>query len=234
MEEQTKRYLNPTSAARLAKATIDQLNYRLGLKETDTHVFDYNRFQDFFLSLTTPEESSGGLVLSGHKKLYDLPRDFMQHYEVRNPAPIADLEVYPRGVIVSSGIEGDITRYKDKTVLERVKAEIARANKRFGPRFTKGKHGRHSFSSEIAYAKMLRNEDIRAVLRTTIARQEPYLGFMRVDYHSLKPKVNTPGWFTPKQVDWIKSFPVIIIPGISQEQLEVMVNKETELLGFKS
>jgi len=219
-------------AERLAIATVEQLTYRITAKKVSHPLFDKNKFCDFYLSLRIPAKLSGGLVLSEHKKLYDLPKEFMQYYEIRDPMPISFLEVYPRGVIVPSEIENDISKSKHKSLSYKIRAEIARLNRRLSPKITGGKHGKHVFASEIAYMKMLRDKDMAEMLSEEAKKKEPYFGFIRVNYNHLKPRSMGPGWLDPKEVEWLKSFPVIIIPEITTEKLEVMVNKEIKILGF--
>ena len=220
-------------AERLATATVSQFAYRLSLEKTETQMLDQMKFRDFYLSMYDTKNPISALVLAKHKKPYDFPKDFMQHYEIREPAPIADLEIYPRGIIVSSAIEEDISRSrKEGSFSERLKAKLVKINQTYAPKVTFGKHGKHAFPSEMAYMSLLKDKDI-AKLLIEASEQEPYFGFVRADYHSLVPRSSAPGWLAPKQVDWIQSFPVIIIPALSTEQLEIMVEKERKLLGLE-
>lgn len=230
---QNDEYMDQATAKRLGNATIEQFAYRLDLDRTILPFLDFDRFYNFFLSLKIPSNPAQGLILSEHEEFCDLPKKFMQHYEIRNPAPIADLEIYPRGVIDSSKIRADIERSQHKPVSEKIIAELIRANRKYGPRITFGKHGTHAFLSKIAYIKMLRNPDI-ADLLLDAAKKESYFGFVRADYHSLKPRNTLPGWLPPKTTEWVKSLPIIIVPGINKDQLEIMVDKERKLLGLES
>ena len=220
-------------ADRLATATVSQFAYRLTMEKEDLQMLDQMKFRDFYLSLPHSEESTNALILAKHKKYLDFPKEYMQHYEIRNPSPVADLEIYPRGIILSSKIKEDISRSKkESSFSERLRAKLVKINQIYGPKVTFGKHGKHAFPSEIAYMKLLKDKEI-AKLLIKASEQEPYFGFVRADYHSLIPRNKDPGWLAPKQVDWIQSFPVIIVPGIEREQLEVMVEKERQLLGIE-
>ncbi len=230
------QYMDKETAEKLAEATVNQFYYRLAIEkiEHQSPVLDKKKFYDFFISLPIPANPSGGLILSTHKKPCDFPKEYMQSYEIRRPTPVADLEIYPRGVIISSKIEEDISRSIARPFSDKVRAEIVRFNRRIGPRVAPyfGKQGKHMFPSELAYMKMLRDEEISKLLLAEAKKQEPFFGFMRVDYNKLKPRNKEPGWLLPKETAWIKAFPVIIIPGITTEQLEIMVDKERKMLGL--
>ena len=159
----------------------------------------------------------------------------MQHYEVRRPSPMVDLDIYPRGIIVSSNLERDISRSLHRDISYRIKAEAIRFNKRYGPKIAPlfKKQGKHIFPSEISYLKMLRDKEVADILVASAERQEPYFGFIRVDYNSLRPRNNKPGWLLPKEVEWLKPLPVIIIPGITEEQLRILEKKEKKALGLE-
>jgi hypothetical protein len=221
-----------SQANRLADATMEQLAYRLHAKNPKELLLDRMKFYEFYLSLPFKPDSEGGLFLADHKKAYDLPKDFMQHYEIRNPMPIVDLDIYPRGVILPSRLEEDIATSNNAPLSERIKAGLIIVNRNVSPIITMGKHGSHAFPSLISYHKLLRDEDLTEILQGYAKKGEQYFGFIRADFGKLKPRAKKPGWLEPKQADWIKSFPILIVPGISPEHLEIMVEKERKLLGL--
>jgi hypothetical protein len=216
-------------AERLANATMEQFAYRLETAP-DCLKLDKNSFYEFFRSLDLPEKACGGLILSDHKRYADYPKEFQQSYEIRDPAPVARLDITPRGVIDSHNLEGDIQRGREKPFMDRFRAELERANRRFSPKFTGGKHGKHAFLSDIQYIKMLREDKIADVLREYAKKEDRYFGFIRVDYNNLAPLER--GWYKKREINWIKAFPVVIIPGIKEEHLKLIERRERRILKY--
>jgi len=232
-------YLSGDAAKRLARATLEQLAYRLIDKEMwDITPEEINNiglreagFYDFFISLQKSKRLDGSLLLEKHKKIGDLPEKYIQFIELRNSNPEVKIVVIPRGVITCSKLEEDILRNKKKTVEDTLKGGIGKINKKYAPAVTHGKHGNQSYQSRVAYHEMLRDSEIVDVLRAYSDKEE-YFGFLRVDYRRLLPRDNKPGWWTPRPTLLIESLPVIIIPGLNHEHFHMLEMKEKKSLGL--
>jgi len=233
--ESNYRLMSEEQAKKLAEACVAQMEYRLGIDERER--LDYNKFYNFFASLQIPEKSDYGLVLLKHKKIGDVPgKEYIQKIEIRElgePIIIKWVDIIPRGVIVTAKLEEEISKCSDKSLKENLEAKIVKINRMLGPKLTLGKHGTHAYSSQMAYFELLKDKEIRNSLLDLIEQsKEEYFGFLRVDYSISQPRSTNPGWYTPPQKNPSKSAPILIIPGISNELIELLEEREINLLGI--
>lgn len=207
----------------LADASSQQFAKRLG--EAAVIEIKFEPFYKFFLSLDVPENTESSLVLGCHKKIYDFPKQYMQICRIKDPPILADLETYPRGVIVAKNLEDTLKQIRSsgkRSFSEMLKRKVIEKKRADGHR---------SFDSAVAYAELLRDNEIADILLEYAKKGEPYFGFIRTDYLQLSPKEkDKPGWVDEVSIKGTYVFPVITIPGISQEHLRFFEDRERILL----
>lgn len=239
---------------KLAEASVRQLATRFksytGI-DAPAGMFDQSSFEAYlrYVKHVSSEQSSAlrkpahkwGKLTQGEKELFEqiakrAEATYEQMFDTRTTLSQRLFVFYPRAVLVAGDIGRDLER--GKTFLRRMQEEMFRANVKHRIKHPEKYESGHVFSTEKEYFAALRDPTMKDIMLKYASSDSTYLMFRcnmslsPLRRKVVKPKKGVGGWFEKWAIE--RNIAALIVPSISQEDLERLIRKEKIDLGLES